>query len=51
MISKRIWKMSRKLKSRHGITGKSDHYYVTREGWFLFGVIPIYVRDIDVEVS
>lgn len=28
-------------------TYKSDHFFA-REGWFLFGFIPLYVRDLEL---
>lgn len=41
MIVYKMWKARRK----HSWGALSDTWL--REGWFLFGVIPIYVRDIE----
>ena len=36
MITKRIWEVKKNGGLRHKL----------REGWFLFGIIPLYIRDL-----
>jgi len=40
MIVHKLWKAKRKYKH---IGGVKDEWF--REGWFLFGFIPLYIRD------
>lgn len=42
MLVKRIWEKSYS-KSKY-----RKHYKVRQEGWFLFGLIPLYIHDISV---
>lgn len=46
MISKRIWLTIRRRRSRHGYVGRFERWEVEREGWFLLGLVPLYVRDV-----
>lgn len=48
MISRKLWVTIRRQKSRHGHYGKSEQWEVEREGWFLFGFIPLYSRDVRI---
>jgi len=42
MIIKRIWTVEKLINTSYG---KSKTKVTTRQGWFLFGVIPLYIRD------
>lgn len=46
MISHRKWKIRRKDPRHISNLGQST---VLREGWFLFGILLLYARDIQVE--
>jgi hypothetical protein len=48
MISRKLWITVRRTKSRLGYVGQTTKWQVEREGWFLFGVIPLFVRDLRV---
>ncbi len=43
MIIKRRWfSRVRNQKETYGWT----HHYIQKEGWFLFGFLPLYIRDL-----
>ncbi len=42
MIVKRVW-LQTSTRYRGGVCGTASWY---RHGWYLFGFIPLYVRDI-----
>jgi hypothetical protein len=39
MITERAWVARKRRKSGGGF------YYFSRKGWFLFGLLPLYIRD------
>lgn len=43
MIVKRIWTAER--KRRYG--QQTGLYHIVQDGWFLFGLIPLYIRDVN----
>lgn len=43
MIIKRIWTAERKGRYSQQI----GLYHITQEGWFLFGLVPLYIRDVN----
>jgi hypothetical protein len=53
MIWKRKWmaKSFRPHLEREGISGDGtrlkQRWIYEREGWFLFGIIPLYIRDVN----
>ncbi len=44
MVTKRIW-VARKT-TYAGVN--SRFYYVKREGWFLFGLLPVFIQDLTI---
>ena len=49
MITRRTWFIIRKRKSlKH--PALNDHWQGEREGWFLFGFIPIYIEDVEIRL-
>lgn len=49
MISQRLWVTVRKRKSLECYLGRVDKWRVVRQGWFLFGVLPLFIKDVNVE--
>lgn len=50
MISQRVWVTVRKRKALSGRPGVTDRWRVVRKGWFLFGIVPLFLKDVDVEM-
>lgn len=48
MIVRKLWT---KVVDRQSLSHKTykARYRVTCAGWFMFGVIPLYIREIEVE--
>jgi len=46
MLCRRIWLSFPKRRDRWG---EKKRWKVEREGWFLFGLLPVYIRDLSAE--
>jgi hypothetical protein len=44
MIVHRLWTVAVVRKSLRGLY--RDTWHVNREGWFLLGLVPLYIRDL-----
>lgn len=50
MISKKLTRTVRRLPTGYKhLSNRYDSYRVTREGWYLFGWLPLCVWDVTVE--
>ena len=49
MIQRRMWMTVRRRRSLEGYIGHMDKWQVKRVGWFLFGIVPLFITDIEVE--
>ena len=49
MISHKLWVVVRRKKARVGI-GHIERWEIDREGWFLFGLLPLYIRDLRIRL-
>ena len=48
MITRRTWFIVRKRKSLDRPNFK-DKWQVKRDGWFLFGIVPLFIEDVAIE--
>lgn len=44
MIQHKVWVVWARRRGRW--SGKKDTWRIEREGWFLLGLVPLYVRDL-----